>query len=544
MNKNEIFTLWIPNDNKTELPILAHLSLKSMILCGHDVILYTYSYLDNVPEGVKVLDANEILDSSRIFRYKSGHKTYSGFANLFRLKRLYEYGGTWLDLDILLIRNINDKFDDDIIICSEPTGIFYSKPNNAVLRFPPKDPFVKSMLDYAEKRGSDIIHGETGPTLILKTLKGEFYEYNRYLKNFNFNNLLRWSHLDEYSKPPRELLNNSYTDEIIGFHLVNTFFEEKMRTDNTNGLFSKLKESILNSNNHEEYSSYLSQIITNHETTANDLILKYLDNLSNNLNEEYKYTIIIDAKNLKKIEIYTILHSIGYDSTFDDLMVGHEDTLSDKQIIILGKTNLANDKIKFKNNIIILPLNFEKYYLNIRKLICGEYIIPINKAIIFKPGFFKDKIIKSNIEQYSDSKTNLCINIIHKTNFIPLLTANAPIFNLTNEMLNDEDLKHFGDGYVFDYENRDEKSMKLMQLIDQIDELTSEEISSEYLKIKQELLNLNMKNPIDKISYHYYSSYKNVINSSYYHQYKLKEENTLLKCLNEVQINKINNFEI
>ena len=75
-----------------------------------------------------------------------------------------------------------------------------------------------------------------------------------------------------------------------------------------------------------------------------------------------------------------------------------------------------------------------------------------------------------------------------------------------------EDLKHFGDGYVFDYENRDEKSMKLMQLIDQIDELTSEEISSEYLKIKQELLNLNMKNPIDKISYHYYSSYKNVIN--------------------------------
>ena len=124
------------------------------------------------------------------------------------------------------------------------------------------------------------------------------------------------------------------------------------------------------------------------------------------------------------------------------------------------------------------------------------------------------------------------------------MTANAPIFNLTNEMLDDENLKYFGDGYVFDYENRDEKSIKLMQLIDQIDELTHEEISSDYLKFKQELLNLNMKNPIDKISYHYYSSYKNVINSSYYYQYKLKEENTLLKCLNEIQINKINNFEV
>lgn len=33
MNKNEIFTLWIPNDGDEKLPLLAHLSLKSMVLC-------------------------------------------------------------------------------------------------------------------------------------------------------------------------------------------------------------------------------------------------------------------------------------------------------------------------------------------------------------------------------------------------------------------------------------------------------------------------------------------------------------------------------
>ena len=38
-----------------------------------------------------------------------------------------------------------------------------------------------------------------------------------------------------------------------------------------------------------------------------DNFLKYLDNLSNNINEEYKYTIIIDAKNLKKIESIILL---------------------------------------------------------------------------------------------------------------------------------------------------------------------------------------------------------------------------------------------
>lgn len=541
MNKNEIFTLWIADDDETELPLLAHLSLKSMILCGHDVILYTYSHLDNIPAGVEVLDANEIIDSSRIFRYKAGHKTYSGFANLFRLKRLYELGGTWLDLDILLIRNINEKFDDEILICSEPTGIFYSKPNNAVLRFPAKDPFVKSMLDYAEKRGSDIIHGETGPTLVLKTLKGEFYEYNQYIKNFNFNNMLRWSHLDEYSKPPHKLLNNIDTDEIIGFHLVNTFFKEKLTTENPIGLFSKLKESILKSESQEEYYSYLraNLILHEFETTANDLILKYLDNLKNNLNENYRYSLMIDGTNLKKIEIYNIIHSAGYDSSFDDLMTNHDNTLSDKQIIILGKTNLANDKIKFKDNIIILPLNFKDNYTDIAKIIRGKYIIPINKAIIFKSGFFKDKIIENDIEQYRASK-DFSLNIISKTKFLSLMEEYPEnIFNLTDEMLINEEITYFGNGYVFNYENRTEKSMRAMQLIDEIDGT-----STDYLKIKHELLNLDLENPLDEISYHYYSSYKNIINSSYYHQYRLKEENTLLSCLNEIQINKLNNFEI
>lgn len=124
MNKNEIFTLWIPNDNNNELPMLAHLSLKSMVLCGHEVILYTYYHLENIPDGVKVLDGNEILDKSRIYRNTTAFKTFSDFANLFRLHRLYKYGGTWLDLDVILIGNINEKFNDDILICSEPIHPF------------------------------------------------------------------------------------------------------------------------------------------------------------------------------------------------------------------------------------------------------------------------------------------------------------------------------------------------------------------------------------------------------------------------------------
>ena len=118
------------------------------------------------------------------------------------------------------------------------------------------------------------------------------------------------------------------------------------------------------------------------------------------------------------------------------------------------------------------------------------------------------------------------------------------IFKLNNGILINDGLNCHGDGYIFDYEVRTEESMKLMKLIDQIDGLSIDKIPAEYLKIKQELINLNLKNPIDKISYHYYTSYENIINSDYYDQYQLKEENTILKCLNEIQMNKINNFKI
>ncbi|MER2013800.1 MAG: hypothetical protein ABS871_04065, partial [Methanobrevibacter sp.] len=76
------------------------------------------------------------------------------------------------------------------------------------------------------------------------------------------------------------------------------------------------------------------------------------DNYENN----YEYTILIDSKNLKKVEIYNILHSIGFGNQPQDIV-------KDIQIIIFGKTNIRNDKIRFKDNITLLASDFEKIYL-------------------------------------------------------------------------------------------------------------------------------------------------------------------------------------
>ena len=539
MKKNEIFTLWISEKTEDTLPMLAHLSLKSMLLCGHDVILYTYSHLNNIPKGVRIVDANDIIHHSKIFRYKSGHKTLSGFANLFRLKRLYELGGTWLDLDILLIRNINDKFDEDVLICSEPTKVFYSKPNNAVIRFPSKDPFVKSMLDYAEKRGDDVIHGETGPTLVLKTLK-KFYTYNQYLKPFNFNNLLNWKYLDDYSKSPSDLLSDVDMDEIIGFHFVNTFFDKLFKTNNPKGLFNILKRIILNSNSSEEYEFYLKKYNILRENKNNKFAnydLKYLDIITTKLNKKFKYTILIDSKNLKKVEIYNILHSMGYDSSFDDLMKATDDTLSDKQVIIFGKTNIPIDKIKFKDNIIFLSSNIEN--IDFQKHILGEYVIPINKPIIFTPGFFKDLKIKTEIEQYLTNNPDTKINMFDKNvfNIIYQKYGMKNIFNLNKKMLSEFELKVFEKVYIFDYETRSNEAKKLMELVDTLYKSKNKNI---FLKIKTDLKELKFRNIIDEVSYNYYMAYENILSSKNYDEFRLKEENTQLCCLNSFYLNKIN----
>ena len=116
---NELFTLWISDDFK--LPELQQLSLKSMVLTGHKVTLYTYNELKSVPEGVEVADANKILDKSNIFKYKEGFNkgSYSGFANFFRVKCLYEKGTSWFDCDTLAIKNINYLKHKNPIISSE-----------------------------------------------------------------------------------------------------------------------------------------------------------------------------------------------------------------------------------------------------------------------------------------------------------------------------------------------------------------------------------------------------------------------------------------
>lgn len=108
MNQNNriINGLWIGN----KLSALEQLCILSFIQNGHIFQLWTYSIIDNIPEGTIIKNANDIIDSKDIFSYvytnKFGHGkgSYAGFSDIFRYKLLYTHGGWWTDMDVTCLK--------------------------------------------------------------------------------------------------------------------------------------------------------------------------------------------------------------------------------------------------------------------------------------------------------------------------------------------------------------------------------------------------------------------------------------------------------
>lgn len=262
-NKNELFTLWI--SDYQELPELQQLSLKSMLLTGHKVILYTYGKLKNVPEGVEIANAHKILDKSNIFKYKQGFNkgSYSGFSNWFRTKYLYENGGNWFDCDVLAIKNINEVNNNDTIIPSQnnPDGEIW--PTNGFLRFEKNDKLLKDSLDHIEKVRDNVKHGETGPNLLKLMMDSHYIGYYDYLTSTDFIAPINYYDYKDFLKPSKEIVKKFKFDEIWGFHVWNAMFRNSgmIHEKADSGFYFDLKEAIFTSTTKDEYQEKINKII-------------------------------------------------------------------------------------------------------------------------------------------------------------------------------------------------------------------------------------------------------------------------------------------
>jgi len=172
-----IQSLWIGE----KLSVMEQLSISSFLQNGHSFHLYVYDEVEGVPKGTVLKDANEIIPSGRIFKYKHWD-SYAGFADLFRYKLLLEKGGYWVDTDVVCLKPF--QFEADYMFTGVPdrfiylmfksvlTGHFaYLKRRYHISTWFIKAPIGCEMMGYcyseaAKRDPEELVWGEIGPRLI------------------------------------------------------------------------------------------------------------------------------------------------------------------------------------------------------------------------------------------------------------------------------------------------------------------------------------------------------------------------------------------
>ena len=114
---------------------LERAALQSYVNQGYTVHIYTYlplqAFRENLPSRtyIKVYDARDILSEDKIFKYTGREKgkrtdaySFLPFSDLFRFTMLHKKGGTWMDLDVFLLRPIPASiWNKDYVFSSERT---------------------------------------------------------------------------------------------------------------------------------------------------------------------------------------------------------------------------------------------------------------------------------------------------------------------------------------------------------------------------------------------------------------------------------------
>lgn len=138
------------------------LGLRSFVDHGHRIELFTYDDTITVPDWIERRDANEIWPTHHVMHYQTelGRGSPSLHANLFRYAMLYQLGGWWIDLDVVLL---GPQLPQDEIFFAVENAPRYG---TGVLKFPCGHDLLREATKHCVSvKEADAVFGETGPLL-------------------------------------------------------------------------------------------------------------------------------------------------------------------------------------------------------------------------------------------------------------------------------------------------------------------------------------------------------------------------------------------
>lgn len=137
--RERLFSFW-----GGKLGYVERLCLASMVKTGHPVDVYSYDASLDLPPGVNLRPASEIIEEKHVVRHENG--SLALFSDIFRYTALQKGAGIWVDLDVLLLRPL-DGLGDYIYAWQDENII-----NGAILKLPADSRVLKSLVDLARAR--------------------------------------------------------------------------------------------------------------------------------------------------------------------------------------------------------------------------------------------------------------------------------------------------------------------------------------------------------------------------------------------------------
>lgn len=134
-----IGTLWVGET----LSWLEQLCLQSFLDHGHEVVLFKYEDVANIPAGVRVENAEDILPADKIIRHaKTGSPAYH--ADVFRLHMLAQTDYIWADTDAFCTKPWDVKKDGHLHGWISEADLV----NNGVLQLPKNSKTLAKMFEF------------------------------------------------------------------------------------------------------------------------------------------------------------------------------------------------------------------------------------------------------------------------------------------------------------------------------------------------------------------------------------------------------------
>jgi hypothetical protein len=209
-------SLWVGDS----LSPYERMCLRSFIDRGHGFELYSYTSELDVPRGVVLRDAAEILPKRLCFPYRAGfgEGSFSGGSNLFRYHLLSRNGGWWVDTDVICLseeiatyRRFFAHEDDEFL-------------NGAVLHFAPGDALIDACLLRAHAIGENAKWGEIGPRLITQVVSDAGVIAQAQPAGLCYP--IHWSEALELLLPCHADVNRRKLGEALFLHLWNEMFRQ------------------------------------------------------------------------------------------------------------------------------------------------------------------------------------------------------------------------------------------------------------------------------------------------------------------------------